>query len=114
MTNYLLTVPIYQSKAEEIGDALIDHIITKYCIPNCIIMDQDREFMSSLMNYLFNKVDIKMKTVAPYDHQSLQGKHGNKSLSIILMKHLTNLGQMWPKYISLAAFVYIHLINIIE
>ena len=29
VTNYLITVPIYQSEAEEIGDALIEHIITK-------------------------------------------------------------------------------------
>ena len=62
--------------------------------------------MSSLMNYLFNKLDIKIKTIAPCNHQSLQAKHGIKSLSTILMKHLTNLGQMWPKYLSLAAFVY--------
>ena len=55
VTNYLITVPIYQSKAEEIGDALIEHIITKYCIPDCKIMDQDNTFMSSLMNYLFSK-----------------------------------------------------------
>ena len=46
VTNYLITVPIYQSKAEEIGDALIEHI-TKYCFPDCIIMDQDSTFMSS-------------------------------------------------------------------
>ena len=104
-TCYLITVPIYQSKAEETGDALIEHIITKYCVPDCI-MDQDRAFMSSLMNYLFNKLDIKIKTVAPYNHQSLQAEHGIKSLSIILMKHLTNLGQMWSKYLSLAIFVY--------
>ena len=25
---------------------------------------------------------------------------------MILTKHLTNLGQMWPKYLSLATFVY--------
>ena len=107
VTNYLITVPIYQSKAEEIGDALIEHIITKYCVPHCIIMDQDSTFMSSLMNYPFNKLDIKIKTVALYNHQSLQVKHGIKSLSIvILMKHLTNLGQMWPKFISLATFAY--------
>ena len=29
-----------------------------------------------------------------------------KSLSFILMKHLTNLGQIWPKYLSLATFAY--------
>ena len=45
--NYLITVPIYQSKVEEIGEALIQHVITKYCIPDCIIMDQDSAFMSS-------------------------------------------------------------------
>ena len=48
VTNYLITVPIYQSKAEEIGDVLIEHTITKYCIPDCIIMDQESTFMSSL------------------------------------------------------------------
>ena len=34
--------------------------------------------MSSLMNYLFNKLDIKIKTVTPYNHQSLQAEHGIK------------------------------------
>ena len=104
LMNYLITVPIHQSKLEEIGDALIENIITKYCVPEYIIMDQDSAFMSSLMNYLFKKLDIKTKTVAPYNHQSLQAEHGIKSLSTILMKHLTNLGQMWPKYLALATF----------
>ena len=70
VNNYLIMVPIYQPKAEEIGDALIKHVITKYCIPDCIIMDQESAFMSSLINYLFSKLHIKMKTVAPYNHQS--------------------------------------------
>ena len=100
-------VPIYQSKVEEIGEALIEHVVTKYCVPDCIIMNQDSAFMSSLMNYLFNKFDIKIKMVAPYNHQSLQAEHRIKSLSTILTKHLTNLGQMWPKYLSLATFVHI-------
>ena len=37
--------------------------------------------MSSLMNYLFTKFKINVKTVAPYNHQSLQVEHGIKSLS---------------------------------
>ena len=106
MTSYLITVPIYQFKVGEIGDALIEHIVTKYCIPDCIIMDQDSAIMPLLINYLFNKLDIKIKTATPYNHQSLQGKHGTKSLSTILTKHLTNLGQMCPKYLSLATFAY--------
>ena len=58
------------------------------------------------MNYLFKNLDIKIKTVLPYNHQSLQAEQGIKSLSIILMKHLTNLGQVWPKYLPLATFAY--------
>ena len=69
-------------------------------------MDQDSSFMSSPMTYLFHKFNIKIKTVAPYNHQSLQAEHGIKSLSHILTKHLTNLGQMWTKYLSLATFAY--------
>ena len=65
---------MYQSKVEEVGEVLIEHIITKYCIPNCIIMDQDSAFMSTLMNNLFSKFNIKIKTVAPYNHQSLKIK----------------------------------------
>ena len=52
VTNYLITVPIYQVKSEEIGDAIIENTITKYCIPKYIIMDQESAFMSSLMMYL--------------------------------------------------------------
>ena len=42
---------------------LIENVITKYCIPEYIIMDQESAFMSSLMTYLFHKFDIKIKTV---------------------------------------------------
>ena len=106
MTNYLVTIPLYQTRSEEVGEALIAIVITKYCTPDYIIMDQDSAFMSSLMNYLFRKLDAKIKTVGPYSHQSLHAEHGIKSLSNILTKHLTGQGQMWHKYLSLATFAY--------
>ena len=106
VTNFLIMVPISQARSEEIGEALIKNVIIKYCIPEYIIMDQDSTFMSSLMTYLLDKFNIKIKTVVPYNHQSLQAEHGIKSLSHILTKHLSNLGQMWPKYFSLAYSPY--------
>ena len=86
---YLITVLIHQSRSEKIGEALIENEISKYCVPEYIIMDQDSTFISSLINYLFKKLDIKIK-----------------SLSTVLTKHLTNLCQMWPKYLPLAIFTY--------
>ena len=82
VTNYLITMPIYHWKAEEIGEALIETIVTKYCVPDCIIRDQDSAFILSLMNYLFNKFNIKF---ALYNHQSLQAEHRIKSLSMIFV-----------------------------
>ena len=70
-------------------------------------MDQDSAFMSTLMNYLVKKLNSKIKTVAPYNHQSLQAEHEIKSLSMILTKHLTEQGQMWPKFLPLATLAYI-------
>ena len=69
-------------------------------------MDQDSAFMSTVMNYLFKRLNIKIKSVAPYNHQSLQAEHGIKSLSTILTKHLTEQGQMWPKYLPVMILVY--------
>ena len=106
VTNFLIAVPIFQAISEEIGEALLENVITKYCIPEYIIMDQDSAFMSSLKTYLFHRLDIKIKTIAFYNHQSLQVEHGIKSLTWILIKHLASLGQMWTKYLSLATFAY--------
>ena len=63
MTNYLVTIPLYQARSEEVGEALIKNVITKYYMPDYIIMDQDSVFMSFLMNYLFRKLGVKIKTV---------------------------------------------------
>ena len=47
-------------------------------------MNQNSAFMSSLMMHLFHRLNIKIKTIAPYNHQSLQAEHGIKSLTCIL------------------------------
>ena len=106
MTNYLITTPLYQARSEEVGQALIENIISNFGMPDYMMMDQDSTFMSSLMSYLFKKLGITVRTGVPYNHKSLQAEHGIKSLSSILSKHLTNQGQMWHKFLSLATFVY--------
>ena len=36
-TNHLIMVPLFQARLEETGVALIENVITKYCIPEYII-----------------------------------------------------------------------------
>ena len=51
VTDYLLSIPIHQSRSEEIGNALIENVLSNYGVPEYIIMDRDSAFMSSIMNY---------------------------------------------------------------
>ena len=60
VTNFMVTIPIFQSKSAEIGDVLIEHVFSKYSISECMIMNQDSTFMSTLIKYLFKKLDIEM------------------------------------------------------
>ena len=106
VTNYPVRAPLFQARSEEEGEALIENIITKYGIPEYMIMDQHSPFMTSLMDYLFQALGTKIKTVVPYSHKSLQVEHGIKSLSPNLTKHLIGQGQTWHKYLSLATFAY--------
>ena len=106
MTNYLITAPLYQARSEEVEEALIENVISKFCTPEYMIMNQDSSFMSSLMSYLFKKLGISTKMVGPYNHKSLRAEHGIKSLSNILSNCLTGQGQTWHRFLSLATFAY--------
>ena len=106
VTNYIVTAPVKQARSEEIGEILINGVFSKYCVPDYIIMDLDSAFMSSLMSYLIKKLGIKIKMVAPYNHQSLQAEHSIKSLSIILTRHLTKSGDMWIDYLPFATLAH--------
>ena len=50
MTNYLITAPLYQVRSEEVGEALIENVISKFGMPEDMIMDQDSVFMSFLFS----------------------------------------------------------------
>ena len=65
-----ITVTINQSRSEEIEDTLIDKIILNSCALDYVIVHQDSRLMSSFMNDLLKKYDMKIKTVALYN-QSL-------------------------------------------
>ena len=50
MTNYLIIAPLYQARSEEVGEALIENIISKFGTPDYMMMDQDSAFMPFLMS----------------------------------------------------------------
>ena len=55
ITSFVVAIPIPQSWSVEIGDALIEHVFSKYSTPEWTIMDQDNAFMPTLIIYFFKK-----------------------------------------------------------
>ena len=49
VTNFMVTIIIYEARLEEIGDTLNEHVFSKNNTPECMIMNQDSAFMSTLI-----------------------------------------------------------------
>ena len=81
VSNYLMTAPLYQARSEEVQEALIESVVSKFGTPGYVMTDQDSAFMSSLMSYLFERLGIKIKTVGPYNHKCWQSEHGIKIIA---------------------------------
>ena len=106
ISNFLAATPMKKATAEEVCSILFDNFIAYYTVPMRIICDQDPAFMSSLCQWFFKAYGIQLVTVSPTNHKSLQAEHGIKSLSNILMKHLSGLGDDWHLYTRPAMLTY--------
>ena len=106
VTNYLIAMPLYWAKIR--GSQRSFNWKCYYQVWYARLYDygSGSVFMSSLMSHLFKTLKITIKTVGPYNHKSLQAEHGITFLSNILSKCLTDQGQMWHRFLSLATFSY--------
>ena len=98
ITNFLVTIPLKQATAPEVCKALVEEFIAYFSTPVRIVCDQDPAFMSSLCKYCFQQYKIQILTVSVTNHKSLQAEHGIKSLSNLIITHLSGLGVDWPTY----------------
>ena len=106
ISNFLVATPMTKATAEEVCSIVFDNFMAYYAVPMRIICDQDPAFMSSLCQWFFKAYGIQLVTVSPTNHKSLQAEHGIKSLSNILMKHLSGLGDDWHLYTRPAMLTY--------
>ena len=106
VSHYMVASPLRTTQSAEVCQALLDGLIKFFGPPTYIICDKDPAFLSSLTEYFAQQMNIKIVTVSPTNHKSLQAEHGIKTLSNILMKHLTGLGTNWPAFLSLAMLSY--------
>ena len=91
VTNYMVALPLMSTRTPHILDAFQRGYLAYFGPPSHIICDQDPAFVSSLMEAFVTQLNIKIVLVSPTNHQSLQAEHGIKSLSGLLVKHLSTV-----------------------
>ena len=92
VSNYMVALPLTSTRTQNILEAFQRGYLAYFGPPTHIICDQDPAFTSSVMEAFITQLNIKVILVSPTNHKSLQAEHGIKSLSGLLVKHLS---QVW-------------------
>ena len=95
VSNFLVALPLHSTRTQTILDTFQKGYLAYFGPPTHIMCDQDTSFSSSLMEAFAEKLNIRMIMVSTTNHKSLLAEHGIKSLSNILVKHLSGL---WSWY----------------
>ena len=91
VSNYMVALPLQSTRTQSTLEAFQRGYLAYFGPPTHIICDQDLVFTSSLMKAFVTQLNVKVILVSPTNHKSLQGEHGIKSLSGLLVKHLSEV-----------------------
>ena len=69
-----------------------------------IICDEAAEFTSHIIQAILHMLNCKLKMISPYNHGSSKVERQIKTISDIIVKHLWDKGQMWPLFVTKAAY----------
>ena len=87
----MVALPLQSTRTQSILEAFQRGYLAYFGPPTHIICYQDPAFTSSLMEAFATQLNIKVILVSSTYHKSLQAEHGIKSLSGLLVKHLSEV-----------------------
>ena len=97
-TNFVIAIPLKDTQARTIAEALIHRVITIFGIPNLLIVDKDRAFTGEIINLLLQALQCTQKIISPYNHGSLKTEWQIQVIGNIINKQLTDKGEQWPLF----------------
>ena len=105
VTNFMVALPLRSTRTQHILDVFQKGYLAYFGPPTHIVCDQDPAFTPSLMEAFVTHLNIKVILVSPTNHKSLQAEHGIKSLSGLLVKHLSEVWS-WPHILPYSMMCY--------
>ena len=103
-TNFTIVTPLKSTDAQSVAEALIYRVIYLFGPPRQIICDEAAEFTSHMVQAILHMLNCKLKVISPYNRGSSKVERQIKTVSDIIVKHLWDKGQMWPLFVTTAAY----------
>ena len=103
-TNFTIVTPLRSRDVQSVAKALIYRVICLFGPPRQIICDEAAEFTSHIVQAIPHMLNCKLKVISPYNHGSSKVEIQIKTVSDIIVKHLWDKGQMWPLFVTTAAY----------
>ena len=103
-TNFTIAVPLRDRTAQTVVEALIYRVIYLFGPPRQILCNEATEFSSAIIQAILCMLNSRLKVISPYNHGSSKCERQIRTISEIIMKHLWDKGQMWPLFVTMAAY----------
>ena len=103
-TNLTVVTPLRSRDVQSVAKALIHRVIYLFGPPRQIICDEAAEFTSHIVQAILQMLNCKLKVISPYNHGSSKVERQIKTISDIIVKYLWDKGQMWPLFVTTAAY----------
>ena len=103
-TNFTIVTPLRSRDAQSVAEALIYQVIYLFGPPRQIICDEAAEFTTHIIQTILHVLNCKLKVISPYNHGISKVERQIKTISDIIVKHLWDKGQIWPLFVTTAAY----------
>ena len=103
-TNFTVVIPLRSRDAQSVAEVLIYRVIYLFGPPRQIICYEAVEFTSHIVQAILHMLNCKLKVISPYNHGSSKVERQIKTISDMIVKHLWDKGQMWPLFVTIAAY----------
>ena len=103
-TNFTIVTPLRSRDAQSVAKALIYRVIYLFGPLRQILCDEAAEFTSHIVQAILHMLNCKLKVISPYNHGSSKVERQIKTISDIIVKHLWDKEQMWPLFVTTAAY----------
>ena len=103
LTRYAVVAPLKSKHAEDVAQALRDHVIGHYGPPKMILSDNGREFRNEVVQRLATRMGVRLANTTIY-HPSSNGlvERSNAQVQMILRGLIESLGADWDSCLKIA------------